>query len=267
LSNNVAKENNFLRILADNYLTLSQIEEAKGRTRHSLDYFKKYAHLKDSISNVDKFSVINQLQRLYEVSKTNKQIEIKERTIYRQRIIWIATSIGLLLAIGISLFIFLQKRRLNTAYKTLFEKNLKIIDLQKKAPEKQNKSALPSDTQDELLNKILTIMEDTSIICDTAFSINMLATMVESNYTYVSQVINNSLKKNFRSFLNSYRIQEAQRLFSEPDAARYTIEAVALRVGFKSRSAFRDAFKEITGVSPNFYLRSMQKEVVILFRK
>jgi len=260
LSNSIAKENNFLRILADNYLTISKIEEAKGQTSHSLDYYKKYALLKDSISNVDKFGDVNQLQRLYEVSKTNKLIEIKERTILRQRVIWITTSVGLLLTTGISLFIFFQKRKLNTAYKALFEKNLKIIDLQKKTSEKHHKNIVPNDMQDELLQKITAIMEDVSIICDTNFSINMLATMTGSNYTYVSQVINNGLRKNFRSFLNSYRIHEAQRLFSEPDAAKYTIEAVALRVGFKSRSAFRDAFREITGVSPNFYLKSIKKE-------
>jgi AraC-like DNA-binding protein len=267
LSNTFAKEHNFLRILAENYLTLSKIERAKGRTTKSFEYFEKYANLKDSILNVEKFGDIHQLQRLYEVSKTNQQIEkltveqqIKERTIYYQKIIQYITLGALLLLSAITLLILLQKRKLNTAYKALFEKNLKIIDLQKKSPEKnqERKSALTDDMQDELMDKILTIMEDTSVICDTAFSINKLAAMVQSNHTYVSQVINNILKKNFRSFLNSYRIEEAQRLFSEPDAARYTIEAVSFQVGFRSRSAFRDAFKEITGVSPNFYLKSMR---------
>jgi len=86
-----------------------------------------------------------------------------------------------------------------------------------------------------------------------------LAELVQSNQNYVSLAINNALKKNFRSFLNSYRIREAQRLFSEPDAAKYTIDVVAFMVGFKSRNAFHDAFKEITGVSPKFYFKSVQQ--------
>jgi AraC-like DNA-binding protein len=267
-TNTLAKENNFLRFLADNYLILSKIEMAKGHTKYAFEYFKKYADLKDSIFNAEKFGDIHQLQRLYEVSKTNKQIEqliveqqIKERTIYYQKVIQFIT-LGVLLLLGvITLIIFSQKRKLNIAYKALFEKNLKIIDLQKKSPEghQERKTTLTDDMQDELMDKILTIMEDTAMICDTTFSINKLAAMVQSNHTYVSQVINNNLKKNFRSFLNSYRIEEAQRLFSEPDAARYTIEAVSHQVGFKSRSAFREAFREITGVSPNFYFKSMQK--------
>jgi len=110
--------------------------------------------------------------------------------------------------------------------------------------------------QEELLNRILAIMEDASTICDTEFSLDKLAELVQSNQNYVSQVINIALKKNFRSFLNSYRIKEVQRLFSEPDAAKYTIESLATMAGFKSPSAFRNAFKETTGVSPSFYVKS-----------
>jgi AraC-like DNA-binding protein len=184
--------------------------------------------------------------------------QISARTIYYQKII---LSI-LLFVILVLFFYFYQKRNLNKPYKRLFEKNIEIIDLQKSSDSplaKQPKIALADDLQEELMNRILNIMEDTPAICDTTFTITKLATLLQSNHTYVSQVINSSCKKNFRSFLNSYRIKEAQRLFSEPDAAKYTIEAVSLQVGFKSRSAFRDAFKEITGVSPNFYLRSMQR--------
>ena len=269
LSNVLARKHGFLRVLAENYLTLSKIEEAKGDATAAFEYYKKYATLSDSVFNSEKFGDIHQLQRLYEVSKTNRQIEqliveqqIKERTIYYQKIAQYATLSALLLVSVVTLFIFLQKRKLNIAYKALFEKNIKIIDLQKKSPEKQQekKIILTDDMQGGLMDKILTIMEDTPVICDTSFSINKLATMVQSNHTYVSQVINNVLKKNFRSFLNTYRIEEAQRLFSDPDAAKYTIEAVALQVGFRSRSSFRDAFKEITGVSPHFYLKEVRKQ-------
>ena len=266
LSNTMAVENDFLRILAENNLTLSKIEEAKGNTMNAFEHFKNYAHLKDSVFNAKNFGDINQLQRLYEISKTNQQIEqlvveqqIKERTIYYQTIIQIFSLIVLLLVSGVLLSVFLQKKKLNTAYKALFEKNIEIIHLQDQSSEKYKQSALTHDMQNELLDKILTLMEDTSIICDPKFTVDKLADLVQSNQTYVSQVINTAVKQNFRSFLNSYRIREAQRLFSEPEAAKYTIEAVALRVGFNSRNAFHDVFKEITGVSPSFYLKSVQR--------
>lgn len=271
LSNAIATENNFSGILAENYLVLSKIEELKGHNRAAFEFFKKYAALKDSTFNVDRFGEIHQLQRLYEVSKTNQQLEqlsieqrIKERTIRYQKIIQFITLCVLLLVSAILLVVFFQKKKLNNAYKSLFEKNLKIVELQEhsqgESPKKYKKSALTDEMQEELMDKILALMEDASIICDPKFSLDKLAELLQSNHAYVSQVINSAMNKNFRSFLNSYRIREAQRLFSEPDAAKYTIESVAQSVGFKSQSSFRDAFKEITGVSPNYYLKSMQEQ-------
>ncbi len=260
-SNHVAVKNNFLDILAKNHLTLSKIEESKGHNKEALEYFRIYANLKDSVSNTERFGEISQVQRFYEVSKTNEQIEqlsveqqAKERTIHYQRVIWLITLIALLLVSIVLLYVFFQNRKLNTAYKMLFQKNLEII-----SPKNTKKTHFTDEVQQELLNKILAVMENTAIICDPKFSVNKLAELIQSNQNYVSQVINHALKKNFRSFLNSYRIREAQRIFSEPDIARYTIESVALQVGFKSQSTFNSTFKEITGVSPNFYLKSMKK--------
>jgi tetratricopeptide (TPR) repeat protein len=96
LSNTIATENNFLKISALNYLTLSEIEQAKGRTKSAFEYFKKHAYLRDSVFNAQNFGEINQLRRSFEVSKTNQQIEelaiekrIRERTIYWQKIVMI----------------------------------------------------------------------------------------------------------------------------------------------------------------------------------
>ncbi|MCL2167713.1 MAG: helix-turn-helix domain-containing protein [Lentimicrobiaceae bacterium] len=272
LSNNVAEKNKVLGILAENYLTLSQIEEFKGKVTDAFEFFKKYSRLKDSVYNIEIIGEFNQLQHIHEISKVNQQIErlalekkINERTIQYQKLLWYITLSILIFVSCVLLFIFFQKKRLDKAYKVLVEKNLEIMGFQQKNlsendSEKYKKSSLTYNMQDELLNRILILMENDSIIYDTEFTLDKLAELVQSNPTYVSQTINNALQKNFRSFLNNYRIREAQRLFSEPDAMRYTIETIALRVGFKSRSAFRDVFKEITGVSPNFYIKSIQKQ-------
>jgi tetratricopeptide (TPR) repeat protein len=267
LSNKIASEHNYLGLLASNYLTLSKIEKSKGQKTKALEYFEKYVHLKDSIFNAQRFGEISQLQRSFEISKTNQQIEelaiekrIKERTIFWQKIVLAV----LLLICTILFLLYFQKKKLDAAYKVLVEKNVENIDLQntstEKTQKKYQKSALTDDKQQELLNRIFAIMEDASMICDTEFSVDKLAELVQSNSVYISQTINTALNKNFRSFINEYRIREAQRIFSEPEASKYTIEAVALKVGFKSRNRFADAFKEITGVTPKFYLKSLQNE-------
>ncbi|MCL2413201.1 MAG: AraC family transcriptional regulator, partial [Bacteroidales bacterium] len=268
LSNKISIENNFLGILATNHLVLSKIEESKGRYKTSLRHHQKYTKLKDSVFNAERFGEISQLRRLYEISKVNQQIEelviqhqIKQEIIHYQRIIQGVLLLVLISAGVIIAFIFLQKRKLNIAYKTLFEKSLETLNSPKAGSKKNEKSdsLQNSNIQNDLLDKILAVMEDAPTICDPEFSIEKLAVLTQSNYTSVSQVINSSLKKNFRTFLNSYRIREAQRLLSEPDIAKYTIETVSFIVGFKSRNVFYSAFKEVTGISPGFYLKSMQR--------
>ncbi len=264
-SNSVARENKYYNILLENYLTLSKIEELRGRYRDALEWRKRYGSLNDSLSGAGQLVDISGLRRIDEMSQTNRRMEelaveqkVKERIINYQQIVLLAACAGLLLLAAILLFVFFQKKRLNKAYKILVEKNVEIIELQENSPEKRSKAIRHNDKDDELLDKILTAMEDMTVICDPKFSINMLSSLVQANHTYVSQVINNTQHKNFRSFLNGYRIRAALRLLSEPDATKYTIESVSTIVGYKSRSTFHTAFQEITGVSPGFYLKSMQ---------
>lgn len=271
LSNIIAKDNKFLDILAYNYLTLSKIEETKGESKAALEYYKNYATLNDSILNTKIFGDINQIQHQHDFSKTSRQIEqfavekqIREGIIRYQNIILFIVIAVLFVVSGMLLFVILQKNKLNKAHKMLVEKNVKIIEFQENLPEqtfeKYRKSTITDNTQHELWNKILTLMKNHAIICDTEFSLDKLTALVQSNHAYVSQVINIMSNKNFRSFLNSYRIEDAQRLLTKLDTSKYTIESVAFQVGFKSSNTFRTAFKENTGVSPAFYLKSLHNE-------
>ena len=360
LSNKVASENTFLSILADNYLVLSKIKKSKGDYKSSVDHYEKYIALKDSISNAEVYENVNLIQRQYETSKANQQIEelvidkqINEYIIHfqiiKQRIINTAmTLMGIIL-----LVVLIQNKRLRKYYKLLVDKNIEIMSLYREferikrleinrirsqsqnvettnvettffensslkplhinpvtesqiqeaiiideipnseaivpyinelkplkqyalksrtpyfiaAPEikveeveKGSSCPLSEDEQNDLLKRILDEMENTSIVCRHDFTINKLAENLHSNQKYISYVINRALNKNFRQFLNSYRIKEAQKLFLELDESRFSVNAVAQSVGFKSYSGFYYAFKEITGVTPNYYSNSLKKE-------
>ena len=268
LSNKIATENNFLKILSENHLVLSEIYRSKGKFETALNHHIIYTNLKDSVYNAGVYGSINLLQRQYEVSKTNQQIEeleidrqIKENTIYYQKVILLIILGVLALVLYVLVFINSQKRKLNKAYKQLIDKNIEIVKIQStpsEADKKKNKKKLQNyDKHNELLNRILIVMENPAVFCNSEFSIDRLAELVQSNQKYVSEAINSILNKNFRSFLNSYRIKEAQRLFANRETERFTIESVTPLVGFKSSKTFWEAFKEVTGVTPNLYLKSM----------
>jgi YesN/AraC family two-component response regulator len=191
---------------------------------------------------------------------------------------------------GILLFIiFFQNKKLKTAYSVLVDRSVEITKIQEYAPkiisesiintipeislemlpenidennsedtfEKKQKSTLSEKSLKELLNKVLDFMEISSEIYNPEFTLDKLAELIHSNHLYVSFVLNNVLQKNFRSFLNSYRIREALRLFSDANTSKFSIEFVANKVGYKSRTSFDEAFKKITGVTPAFYTKSL----------
>lgn len=125
---------------------------------------------------------------------------------------------------------------------------------------KYKASRLKDASKGDLMNAILEVMDDKKIFCDIDFSLDKLADIIGSNSTYVSQIINESFKKNFSAFLNDYRIRESRRMLSDIKYEKYSIESISTMVGFKSKSTFNARFKEIIGVTPSFYVKSLKGE-------
>lgn len=121
---------------------------------------------------------------------------------------------------------------------------------------KYSGSRLSEDEKDGIFLKIRHVMLDTTLICQTEFSLNALAVAVGERPRHVSQVINEKAGMNFHSFLNEYRMKEACRRIS--DVANYghlSIGGIGDSVGIKSRSQFTKVFKRFVGMSPSEYSR------------
>ena len=105
--------------------------------------------------------------------------------------------------------------------------------------------------------RIEEILSSAEVVCEQDFTLTKLAKLVDSNTTYVSQVINEKYGTAFSNVLAGFRIKEACRRMND-ETERYsqmTIEAIAMGTGFKSRTTFVNAFKRETGLKPSEYLR------------
>ena len=126
---------------------------------------------------------------------------------------------------------------------------------------KSYSSKLDDTRKQALIEAINQIMETTHEYCKTDFSLEKLASLVHSNHRYVSQVINETYKKNFSSFLNEYRIREARKLMSDINTcSKYTIKTIAEKVGYRSHVTFGIAFKSIVGLTPAMFLQMIKEE-------
>ena len=127
-------------------------------------------------------------------------------------------------------------------------------------PKQYSVDKLTKEQKENILSAVEQVMTNTEIICDCDFNIERLADLTGYNSRYISQVINDTYCQNFRSFINEYRIREAQkRLLNIEQYGNYTIQAIAQSVGYKSHANFILLFKKHIGITPSIF-QKMAKE-------
>lgn len=115
-------------------------------------------------------------------------------------------------------------------------------------------SKLSEEEKDKIEKEITKVMNDSETISDMSFSLQRLAELTGFRLQDVSQVVNERFGKNFKTLLSEFRIKEAcRRIDNAPPDSYIKIEALAMEVGFKSRSSFTTTFKRVVGVSPSEY--------------
>ena len=70
--------------------------------------------------------------------------------------------------------------------------------------------------------------------------------------------------KNFSTFLNGYRVDEARERLADPTQSRVQILTIALDAGFASLPPFNRAFREKTGMTPSDYRREKLKPAQVV---
>jgi AraC-like DNA-binding protein len=117
-------------------------------------------------------------------------------------------------------------------------------------PVKYEQSRLTDSEKVEYLQKLRDYFEEEKPYLNPELTITEVARKLNVSVKYLSQVINESLGKNFYDFINSYRIEEAKQQLKNETDSRKTILEVLYESGFNSKSAFNSAFKKHTGFTP-----------------
>ena len=121
-------------------------------------------------------------------------------------------------------------------------------------------SVLPDD-QSAIVEKVYQQLDDVDFICQPDLTVERLAQAIGIHDRYVSQVINESMNKNFNTLLNEYRIREACKRLTDFDSyGLMTNETIAEGLGYKSRSHFIRTFKKVTGLTPSQYQKIARQE-------
>ena len=117
---------------------------------------------------------------------------------------------------------------------------------------------LTQEKRDQILLAIRDHFEMAKPYLKHGYSLRNLADELNITYTYLSYIINREYGMNFNDLVNKYRIAHMQKLMGEPDASLYTLEGLAYRSGFSSRSTFYRAFYKSTGRMPSAFAKTIQ---------
>ena len=90
------------------------------------------------------------------------------------------------------------------------------------------------------------------------FSLQDLANAVYTNKYYLSKTINRFSGKNFRAYVNYYRVMYAMELFRANMSLR--INDLAQLSGFRSESSFLNSFKSVMGEPPSIWCARIRKK-------
>lgn len=292
-------EYNLPNLTVATLLEYGDMYERKGDLRRALECRTEYIAIRDSIYNYRDFDVAKNQQFLYEMDKTNRHIKdlnerdkLQKETIHLQRALIIGGVVLTTLILWLFFKVYRQKRNLDRSYESLYEVNQKSVAAQEqlktrlhkaqeqlKEIEKEYESPTPQDAGGPALSRrprksnlsellrpslqeaIMNVMENTLEYTSKDFSLDRLASLVNSNSKYVSEVINDTYEKNFSNFVNEYRVHLAcLRLADEGEYSKYTVRAIGESVGFNSYSTFTTVFRRHTGLTPSMYQAKIKEE-------
>lgn len=262
---------NVSKAIASTFKELGQLDSA-------LYYTELQMELNDSLLNMRINQEVNQKESENQMALHQKDMEVKNIALNKatREKWWL--GIILLLISGFALLKIRSSKKEKEKNSALLQTNLELANTQealkkawimnmeqevasilKKNREKEEKVS-PSVVQEspekeekrKALIQELEVRMLEGVYRKNDLTLESLSKSLKTNRTYLSESINKTYGKNFNSFVNEHRVNEA-RVVLMNNVKNYTIEAISQMVGFKSISVFNTAFKKQTGLTPSYF--------------
>ncbi len=156
--------------------------------------------------------------------------------------------------IGISILLYW------IAYTSIFQTN--IYNDRKNIREKiinvKRSSSISNNSNLSKFQEIKDLIIKEKLYLNPKMNLTFLSNKFKISESYLSQLINHNLDKNYNDFINELRVEYVKELLKNKDYSKYTITALGLESGFNSKTNFYSVFKKHTGKTPNQYKKLVQ---------
>lgn len=219
-------------------------------------YTGLYKGIYDSIFNYSNEKEFGEISLGFEKERLKDDILESERKAARNRKAVIIFSVAFVLAVSVIAVMLVVSRRKDRRYTELVRQHQELLKKNERArsrqKDNQEKEDARSRAENELFLRVEALMKEEKVYRDKELSLEKLADMLDSNRTYVSNVINKYASASFSNYVNSYRIAEAIAIISDPSNG-IPLKALYDDLGYNSKSSFYRAFQKETGCSPMVY--------------
>lgn len=179
-------------------------------------------------------------------------------SVYELNYAMIPWNIGTIIAF---LFIVLYSY---LGYKGIFQSNILLPGFvvnnsaQEVATEKSvislpNAMGISDEEANELKRRLYELLDVKKLYLNDSLSLTDLAEEMDISSRKLSEFLNKSLRINFYTLINDYRVTEVQEKLKEDESKKYTLLGLAQDSGFQSKASFNRIFKNKTGMSPSQY--------------
>lgn len=138
------------------------------------------------------------------------------------------------------------RKEISAAYQKAGQKTDKKKDAQ------YSRSSLDESRIDWFWDKLNTHMKKEKPYLEPELTLGDLAESVKLSSHHLSEILSRK-NKSFYEYVNSFRLDEIQRLLRAPSRNSVSILNLAFEAGFNSKTTFNTLFKKCTGMTPSGY--------------
>jgi AraC-like DNA-binding protein len=239
------------------YYSNNQFDSSYKFQQKYMEVFSK-KHNREMNLQIARLSAKYQIEQKVEVIDNLTIINNQKKVIIANQRRFIILLVVAIIAISfLSALIYYQLRKIKKAHWKISHNTIELNRKNKEIAELKKKRDHQLEViHDDLKNKLEELFENKEIYMNNDLSLSTTASKLKTNTSYLSGLINQDYECNFNQFVNKYRIEKACEYLSNKDKDIYSVEGIAKIVGFKSKSVFNQAFKEITGVNPSTFRKA-----------
>ena len=147
--------------------------------------------------------------------------------------------------------------RYQDTYDSLFKDDFSFETTKKKI-------LLDEDTVQVYSKRLINYIDEEKPYLNPNLSLGDLADQIGIHSNQLSWLINKKFEKNFKEFINDYRVAAFKDLSIDPKNEHITLIGLAFESGFNSKTAFNTFFKKSTGMTPNQFLKKNASLIAII---